>query len=415
MTTITETRVERHIVKRNDKDYKFLDNLCFKSKNLYNHTNYILRDEFIKNKKFINYCQLDKILKSDIQYPDYREQPTAQCAQQVLRALCANWRSFFAAIKDWKKNPSKYKNKPNLPKYLHKDKGRFPVIFTNQNCKLVEDHIKFPKTLNGFTIQTKVISNLQQVRIVHKGFCIIIEVIYKVEHEVPKTDKNRSISIDIGLDNLVAVGNNCGLNPFLINGKGLKSINQYYNKKVAHFKSILERVQHVKTSNRLKRLQFKRFTKITDKLHKISKYIINYCVQNNIGQIIIGKNDGWKQSINLGSKTNQNFVSIPFYRFLQMIQYKATSNGIDVVFVNESYTSGTSFLDNEIPNKANYNKTRRKHRGLFVTNTGKYVNADVDAAYQILCKALKVSRNFLRQQSDYRVEGLVLNPVMVTL
>ena len=259
------------------------------------------------------------------------------------------------------------------------------------------------------------ISNLQQVRIVHKGFCIIIEVIYKVEHEVPKTDKNRSISIDIGLDNLVAVGNNCGLNPFLINGKDLKSINQYYNKKVAYFTSILERVQHMKTSNRLKRLQFKRFTKINDKLHKISRYIINYCICNNIGQIIIGKNDGWKQSINLGSKTNQNFVSIPFYKFLQMIQYKATSNGIDVIFVNEAYTSGTSFLDNEIPDKANYNKTRRKHRGLFVTNTGKYINADINAAYQILCKTLKVSRNFLRQQNDYRVEGLVLNPVMVTL
>ena len=414
MATIIETRVERHIIKRNNKNYKFLDNLCFKSKNLYNHANYVLRNEFIKNKNFINYCKLDKILKNDTQYPDYREQPTAQCAQQVLRALYANWKAFFASIKDWKKNPTKYKSKPNLPKYLHKNKGRFPVIFTNQNCKIVDNFVKFPKTLKSFTIQTKV-TNLQQVRIVHKGFCIIVEVIYKIKHEVSQTDKNRMISIDIGLDNLVAVGNNCDLKPFLINGKGLKSINQYYNKKVAYYTNILERVQHMKTSNRLKRLQFKRFTKITDKLHKISRYIINYCIQNNIGQIIIGKNDGWKQNINLGSKTNQNFVSIPFYKFLQMIQYKTISNGISVIFVNEAYTSGTSFLDNEIPNKVNYNKTRRRHRGLFVTNTGKYINADINAAYQILCKTLKVSRDFLRQQLDYRVEGLVLNPVMVTL
>ena len=414
MATIIETHVERHIVKRNNKNYKFLDDLCFKSKNLYNHANYILRNEFTKNKNFINYCKLDKILKNDTQYPDYREQPTAQCAQQTLRALYTNWKSFFASIKDWKRNPSKYKNKPNLPKYLHKDRGRFIVIFTNQNCKLIKGFICFPKTLKGFTIETKV-NNLQQVRIVHKGFCIIVEVIYKVKYEVSETDKNRSISIDIGLDNLVAVGNNCGLKPFLINGKGLKSINQYYNKKVAYYTNILERVQHMKTSNRLKRLNFKRFTKITDKLHKISRYIINYCIENNIGQIIIGKNDGWKQSINLGSKTNQNFVSIPFYKFLQMIQYKATLNGISVTFVNEAYTSGTSFLDNETPDKSNYDKTRRKYRGLFVTNTKKYINADINAAYQILCKALKVSRDFLRQQLGYRVEGLVLNPFMVTL
>ena len=411
----TTTRVERHIIKRNNKLYKFLDDLCFKSKNLYNHANYILRNEFIKNKNFINYCKLDKILKDDTQYPDYREQPTAQCAQQTLRALYANWKSFFASIKDWKKNPTKYKNKPNLPNYLHKDRGRFLVIFTNQNCKIVNNFIKFPKTLKGFTVQTKVTNNLQQVRITHKRFCIVIDVIYKIEREVLQIDKNRVISIDIGLDNLVAIGNNCGLRPFLINGKGLKSINQYYNKRTAHFKNILERIQYTEISNRLKRLQFKRFTKITDKLHKISRYIINYCIQNDIGQIIIGKNDGWKQNINLGSKTNQNFVNVPFYRFLQMIQYKAISNGISVTFVNEAYTSGTSFLDNEIPDKANYNKVRRKHRGLFVTNTGKYINADINAAYQILCKTLKVSRDFLSQQSDYRVEGLVLNPFMVTL
>ena len=415
MTTIIETQVERHIIKRNNKLYKFLDDLCFKSKNLYNHANYILRNEFIKNKNFINYCKLDKMLKGDTQYPDYREQPTAQCAQQTLRTLCKNWKSFFASIKDWKKNPTKYKNKPNLPNYLHKNKGRFPVIFTNQNCKIVNNFIKFPKTLKGFTVQTKVTNNLQQVRITHKRFCIVIDVIYKIEREVLQIDKNRVISIDIGLDNLVAIGNNCGLRSFLINGKGLKSINQYYNKKVAHFISVLERVQHMKTSNRLKKLQFKRFTKITDKLHKISRYIVNYCIQNNIGQIIIGKNNGWKQNINLGSKTNQNFVSISFYKFLQMIEYKATLNGISVTFVNEAYTSGTSFLDNEIPDKANYNKVRRKHRGLFVTNTGKYINADINAAYQILCKTLKVSRDFLSQQSDYRVEGLVLNPFMVTL
>ena len=415
MATIIETHVERHIIKRSNKNYKFLDNLCFKSKNLYNHANYILRNEFIKNKNFINYCELDKMLKGDTQYPDYKDQPTVQCAQQVLRTLYTNWKAFFASIKDWKKNPTKYKNKPNLPNYLHKDKGRFLVIFTNQNCKIVNRIIKFPKTLKGFTIQTKIIDNLQQVRITHKGFCIVIDVIYKIEYKVPQIDKNRSISIDIGLDNLVAVGNNCGLKPFLINGKGLKSINQYYNKKVAHFISVLERAQHTKTSNRLKRLQFKRFTKITDKLHKISRYIINYCIQNNIGQIIIGKNDRWKQNINLGSKTNQNFVSIPFYRFLQMIKYKAQLNGINVIFVNEAYTSGTSFFDNEIPNKANYNKARRKYRGLFITNTGKYINADINAAYQILYKVLKVSRNFLSQQIGYRVEGLVLNPIMVTL
>ena len=130
------TRVEQHIIRRTNKYYKFLDELCFKSKNLYNHANYVLRNEFISNHKIIDYQTLDSILKKDSKYPDYYDQPTAQCSQQVLRILSTNWKSFFKAIKDWKANKSKYSGRPNIPKYLKKNSGRFPVIFTNQGCKI---------------------------------------------------------------------------------------------------------------------------------------------------------------------------------------------------------------------------------------------------------------------------------------
>ena len=407
--------VERHIIKRSNKLYKFLDSLCFKSKNLYNHANYLLRQELNNNQKILCYQDLDKLLKNDKQYPDYRDQPTAQCAQQVLRVLSATWKGFFKANKDYKNNPSKYNGRPKLPNYLNKTKGRFPVIFTNQMCKLKNKIIYFPKTMNGFKLHTKV-NNFQQVRIIPKGFCIIIEVVYKINKSTIKLNSNNMIGIDIGLDNLAAVVNNCGLNVFLVNGKGLKSINQFYNKKVAYYTNILERVQHCKMSNRLKRFYYKRFTKINDFLHKASRCIINYCIQHDIGTIIIGKNNNWKQNVNLGSITNQNFTSIPYYKFLQMLKYKAEFVNIDINFIEESYTSGTSFLDNELPNKQFYNKTRRKYRGLFISNKGIKINADINAAFQILNKFTKGACDISSlKKTNQQVEGLVLNPFMVTI
>lgn len=406
-------RVEKHIVKSNNKYYSMLDDFCFKSKNLYNHANYIIRNEFIKNGNWIKYNTLDKILKDDIQFPDYREMPTAQSAQQILKLIDKNWKSFFVAIKDWSKNKDKYLGRPKLPSYKKKN-GREILILTNQNCKLIETGIiKFPKTFKGFTIKTKCSENknfisLQQVRILPRSKQFVIEVVYKVSVPDVNKDNNRYMGIDIGLDNLATVTNNIGKQPFIINGKGLKSINKYYNKQVSHYRKIAKRMNCLDYTDRINKLTVKRNNRINDYMHKASKYIIEYAVNYNINTIVIGNNKKWKQNSSMNKIVNQSFVGIPHRRLIEMITYKAETVGINIVVNEESYTSGTSFLDNEEPIKENYNKNRRVHRGLFVSNDGTKINADVNGSYQIIKKV------FPKAFAD-GIKGVALQPIRVNV
>ena len=162
------TRVEKHILKQNNMFYSLIDDFCFKAKNLYNHANYIIRQAFCTENNWVRYGELDLILKNDIEYPDYKEMPTAQSAQQILRLLDKNWSSFFKAIKDWGMHKDKYLGKPKLPKYKSKN-GREILILTNQNVKLKGGILKFPKTFKGFNITPKFINrtdfiSFQQVR-----------------------------------------------------------------------------------------------------------------------------------------------------------------------------------------------------------------------------------------------------------
>ena len=145
-------RVERHRLKPSSTFYAMLREFCHRSKNLYNHGNFLIRQTFIEDGKWLRYGEVDRLLKADAEYPDYREMPTAQTAQQTLRLLDKNWTSFFAAIKDWKAHPEKYKGQPKLPKYKPKD-GYFPLVLTNQNCKLKDGVIRFPRTFQGFTVK----------------------------------------------------------------------------------------------------------------------------------------------------------------------------------------------------------------------------------------------------------------------
>ncbi len=154
-----QTRVEKHIIKSNSKYYTVLSDFCSKSKNLYNHANYLVRQEFTRNNRWIRYAELDKILRADLEYPDYKQMPTAQTAQQLLRLLDKNWKSFFASIKDWKKNPNKYSGRPKLPKYLKKD-GKYLLILTNQSCKIKDNILHFPEVFNGFTLKPQFVNKI---------------------------------------------------------------------------------------------------------------------------------------------------------------------------------------------------------------------------------------------------------------
>lgn len=400
-------RVEKHIIKRNHKYYKMLDEYCFKSKNLYNYANYIIRQEFINNGKWVRYNELDKLLKTKEHDFDYRNMPISSSAQQCLKLLDRNWKAFFVSIKDYNKNPSKYLGRPKLPKYKPKN-GRNILILTNQNCKIKNGYIKFPKKFKGLLIKTKIRTGLQQVRIIPKANYLVIEIIYKIDDVKQLNDNKRYVGIDLGIDNFATITNNCGLTPIIINGKGQKSINQYYNKQIAHYKSIAKRVNNLNSTNRMSQLTLTRNNKINDFIHKASRFLVNYCRDNEINTIIIGNNKNWKQNSKMNKKVNQTFISIPYYSFIQKVQYKAEELGIKVIVTDESYTSGTSFLDNELPTKENYNKSRRKYRGLFISNNGIKINADVNGSYQIIKKV------FPKAFAE-GIEGVVLHPVKVNL
>ena len=407
--TIIQTRVEKHIIKSSDKYFSVLIDFCHKAKNLYNHANYLIRQTFTTDKKWIRYAELDKLLKADEEYPDYRNMPTAQSAQQILRLLYKNWKSFFSSIKDWSAHKEKYSGRPKLPKYLKKN-GNFLLIMTNQECKLKDGKIHFPKVFQGFTLTPKFtekenFKSFQQIRLIPTRNRIITEIIYNIKVSEKKPDNQRYIGIDIGVDNLATVCNNTGEQAFIINGKPLKSINQYYNKTISHYREICKRMNSSDYSERMDRLTKKRNAKIDDYLHKASRYIINYCLKHDIHKIVIGKNKEWKQNINLSKRVNQNFVQIPFARLIEMIQYKAEECGIAVILTEESYTSGTSFVDNEEPVKENYNKSRRVHRGLFISNYGIKINADLNGAYQILKKVFPIKWD----------RGCVLHPFVVNV
>lgn len=406
-------RVEKHLIKQNNSYYPMFCDFTHKSKNLYNHANYLVRNEFTKNNKWLRYNDLDKILKADLEFDDYRQMPTAQSAQQILRLLDKNWQSFFKAIKDWSKNKDKYLGRPKLPKYKPKD-GKQILILTNQNVKLKEGVLYFPKSFNDFKVKPKFVEkenfvSFQQVRVIPQYKTFVLEFVYNIE--IPDTtlsDNGRYLSVDIGLDNLATVVNNKGLKPFVINGKGLKSINKYYNKQVSHYREVAKRMNNKDYTTRMGTLTRKRNQKIDDYMHKASKFLIDYAIENNFNTIVIGNNKGWKQESSMSKKVNQSFVGIPHKRFIEMVQYKAQTVGIKVILTEESYTSGTSFLDNEAPVKANYNKSRRVHRGLFVSNKGIKINADVNGAYQIMRKV------FPNVKLD-GIKGVALHPIRVSV
>lgn len=229
-----------------------------------------------------------------------------------------------------------------------------------------------------------------------------MEIVYEIElPEINRKSKNIA-AIDLGVDNLVTMTNNIGLNPIIINGKGIKSINQYYNKRLAKEKSLLK-IRHNKDwSRKLDVITFKRFQRIKNCMHNTSRYIVDWCIKNNIDTLVVGKNDEWKQE----TKRMQNFTFIPYQMLLQQLRYKCENVGINYIETNESYTSGTSFLDEEDPIKQNYDKSRRIQRGLFKSNSGLLINSDVNGSLQIMKKV------FPNAISRYGIE-VVLTPIVI--
>ena len=400
-------RVEQMRIGKADPFYGMLDGFCFASKNLYNQALYRVRQNYCIGRGYLNYNSIDASFKTDgreqntpaingMNNADYRNMPTAASAQQTLILHHRNWISFFTATKEYKKHPDNFTGKPRMPGYLDKIQGRQVVALPGQSLSLNGGYIKFPATFKGFTVKFRHNATVLQVRFVPSNSFITVEVVYHVDEEDPKADNGRYFGIDLGINNFATIASNV-MPPLIINGAPLKSINQHYNKLTAHYRSIETQLRpqvsrtgatYCKQTNRLLKLTTKRNTRVKDAMHKISRYIVDLAVANDITKIIVGKNVGWKQEVNLGRRTNQNFVQLPHTQFVDMLTYKARAKGIKVITKEESYTSKTSHLDMEQPKKQKQYKGTREHRGLFRTANGTKVNADVNGAAQIMRKAI---------------------------
>ncbi len=360
-----------------------IGHLCHLSKNLYNEANYMIRQELFKADRWIRFNELDRLLKGS---DNYKALP-AQTAQQVLQLLDKSWKSSFNAIKEWKAHPEKFKEKPVFPHYKKKN-GEHILIFTSQQAEIKDGLLKLPKLL-GRNIETRLdnATNLRDVRIVPKGVGYTCEIVYEKEVEANDLDNSRVAGIDFGVRNLIAMANNIESQPIVIKGGATKSINQYYNKERARLQSTYD-LQGNKDGQKLRKLTDKRNKKLHDRFHKTSRFVVNWCAENNIGTIVIGHSGDWKQESNMGKMNNQNFTQIPFWKLSRQIAYKGEERGIDVILKDESHTSKCSFLDSESVEHHESYTGRRIKRGLFRSAKGIIINADVQAGYNIIKKAI---------------------------
>ena len=396
---------ETHQIRPNHKLYSICDELCFKSKNLYNAALFEFRQSYFdKEVDTLTWQNLNRIFNQNNQF-DYRELPS-KVSNTVLKKLGNNISSFWSLVKK-----SDYNEKVGLPKYLHKTDGRFIVEFNKQtfsNKRDEDNNLIICKSSLDLRIPTKA-EKPQQVRIIPKVGCYVIEVIYEIKDNLPKQNQ-RVAAIDLGLNNLATVVTNDGDNPILISGKKIKSINQYYNKMTSKQKSLLP--NNIFTSKSLDRLWLKRNNKISYEMHKITKFLANYFDERDVSKVIIGYNSGWKNCINLGKRNNQNFVNIPYTKFINQLTYKCQLLGITVITREESYTSKASFLDyDEIPNYKDETipkfSGKRIKRGLYRSTTRK-INADVNGAYNIMAKE---NPNYIISKRGQ----LGFNPILIKL
>ena len=396
---------EIHQIRPNHKLYSICDELCFKSKNLYNAALFEFRQSFFdKDLDTLTWQNINRIFNQRNQF-DYRELPS-KVSNTVLKKLGNNISSFWSLVKK-----SDYNKKVKLPKYLHKTDGRFIVEFNKQtfsNKRDEDNNLIICKSSLNLRIPTKV-EKPQQIRIIPKVGCYVIEIVYEIEENRLKQNQ-RVAAIDLGVNNLATVVTNDGDNPILISGRKIKSINQYYNKMTSKKKSLLP--YNVFTSKSLDRLWLKRNNKISYEIHKVTKFLANYFDERDVSKVIIGNNSGWKNGINLGRRNNQNFVSIPYSKFINQLTYKCQLLGITVVTREESYTSKASFLDyDEIPNYKDEVipkfSGKRIKRGLY-RSTFRKINADVNGAYNTM---VKENPNYIIGKR----EQLGFNPILIKL
>jgi len=395
-----------------------LSKLCHQVKNLYNRANFLVKTALQKENILLYYNNLNTLLKEE---ESYKVLP-AHTAQHTLKLLCRNWKAYFQAKKEWKRNPAAFFAMPRPPNYKAKD-GEVVAIFTNQQTRIVGRWLVFPKKV-GYSYKTRLTSgiSLREVRIVPRRVGYTIEIVY--QKTLPKMGKRsrRKGAIDLGIHNLVTFVDNLGGQPIVIKdeGKGIKSITQYYLKQQTQIREqyVKQQKQQLKGMSKLTygsafyKIREKWRKKLKDAIHKLTSYLVNLWVERDLHEIVIGYNKTWKHKAHFRKKVTQMFVSLPFMRIINILLYKAQEKGIRVELIPEEYTSKCSFLDNEFSELRMQYKGRRIKRGLFQSAHGYLINADVNAAYNILIKS---DPKALPKRSVNGVGGYVMYPLRVSI
>ncbi|MDY4162358.1 MAG: transposase [Sutterella sp.] len=415
-------RVERIAVKPGHPHYGACHRLCSAARKLGNQAVYMQRQKIFAKEPWLNRVDLDQAVRLG-STEVYRSMPSAASAQRQTQIVHEQFVSWHAAKTAYMADPNKFKAMPRLPGYSKKYRtfvvGRNGYKVVDSNLILTDKNgvgfppLKIRSCSNQPFNAKKKETIVGDVRIVPHGNAFFIELTYQVNCSASiLLDGSRACLVDIGLRNIVTLASTAsGIHPVVVKGGALKSINAMYNKDVASLQS------HGKEAHRRAKIM-KRTCRINDKMHKVSRFVVQFCLQNDLGTIIIGHNEGWKQNICLGKVNNQHFVGIPFNRLIQMIRYKSEEYGIKVIVREESYTSRQSALDfDPLPNYGDKNANQvsssgKRIRGLFIRSNGQKINADVNGCLNLGRKEL--GDEWLKKLVETN-EGCLIQPVTVRI
>ena len=402
--------VKQQVKHLSKEDYRTLRELCHTAKNLVNEAIYNVRQYYFAEGEFLKYEKNYTLLKNS---PNYKLL-NSNMAQQILKEVDGSFKSFFGLIKLAKQGKYAFKD-CKLPHYLPKDGYTTLVIgFVRLNGnKLIlpfsnsfkKSHPPVEITIPPILLDKKV----KEIRIIPKAKARFFEIqyIYEAECSQRNLNTNNALALDLGVNNLVTAVSNTG-KTFIIDGRRLKSINQWFNKENARLQSIKDK-QHFgkRTTNRQKAIARDRNNKVNDYMNKAARQVINYCLANDIGTLVVGYNETFQRSSRIGRQNNQNFVNIPYGQLRSKLEYLCELNGIIFVKQEESYTSKASFWDKDgIPvynadNPKEYQFSgSRIHRGLYKTSTRKTLNADVNGALNIMRKSNVVDLGILYARGE---------------
>lgn len=397
--------VKQQVKRLSKEDYRTIRELCHIAKNLANEAIYNVRQYYFSEGEFLKYEKNYTLLKNS---PNYKAL-NSNMAQQILKEVDGSFKSFFSLLKLAKQGKYAFKD-CRLPHYLPKDGYTTLVIGfvrLKGNKLILPFSNSFKKTHKAVEITIPPIlldKKVKEIRIIPKAKARFFEIqyIYEAECVQRNLNTNNALALDLGINNLVTAVSSNGKS-FIIDGKKLKSINQWFNKENARLQSIKDK-QHYgeKSTNRQKAIARNRNNKVNDYMNKAARKVINYCIANDMGTLVVGYNETFQRGGHIGKRNNQNFVNIPYGQLRSKLEYLCKMNGIIFVKQEESYTSKSSFWDrDDIPvynadNPREYQFSgKRIHRGQYKTASGKIINADVNGALNIMRKSSVVDVNIL--------------------